>query len=69
MDALSHSAGSSPFAPKARQFTRKPVLFASIQVGEDATGFILNISEGGLCVQTAQEIPADQPVRLRFQSL
>jgi cell division septation protein DedD len=69
MDALSHSAGSSPLAPKARQFTRKPVLFASIQVGEDATGFILNISEGGLCVQTAQEIPADQPVRLRFQSL
>jgi cell division septation protein DedD len=69
MDALSHSAGSSPLAPKARQFTRKPVLFASIQVGEDATGFILNISERGLCVQTAQEIPADQPVRLRFQSL
>jgi len=69
MDALSHSAGSSPLAPKARQFTRKPVLFASIQVGGDAAGFILNISEGGLCVQTAQEIPADQPVRLRFQSL
>jgi cell division septation protein DedD len=69
MDALSHSARNSPLAPKARQFTRKPVLFASIQVGEDATGFILNISERGLCVQTAQEIPADQPVRMRFQSL
>jgi cell division septation protein DedD len=32
-------------------------------------GFILNLSEGGLCVQAAQEIPADRPLRLQFQSL
>jgi cell division septation protein DedD len=44
-------------------------LFASVQVGENASGFILNISEGGLCVQTAQEIAQEWPLRLRFQSL
>jgi cell division septation protein DedD len=44
-------------------------LFASIQVGENTPGFILNISEGGLCVQTARKISCDWPLRLRFQSL
>jgi cell division septation protein DedD len=45
------------------------VLFASVEVGEDSLGFILNISEGGLCVQTAQEVAEGRPLQLRFQSL
>ncbi len=69
MNALVHSSGDSPLPPKARRFSRKPVLFASIQLGESCMGFILNLSEGGLCVQAAQEIPADRPLRLQFQSL
>lgn len=55
-------------SPKARQFSRSPVLFASIQLA-NLNGFIVNASEGGLCVQTAREIPADDQVQLRFQSM
>ena len=54
---------------KARQFARSPVLFASIQLGKNLQGFILNASEGGVCVQTAREIPGDEPLDLRFQSV
>ena len=54
---------------KARQFARSPVLFASIQLGKNLRGFILNASEGGVCVQTAREIPGDEPLDLRFQSV
>jgi cell division septation protein DedD len=55
-------------SPKARQFSRSPVLFASIQLA-NLNGFIVNASEGGLCVQTAREIPAEDQVQLRFQSM
>jgi cell division septation protein DedD len=48
---------------------RKPVLFASAQVGENTTGLILNISEGGLCVQTSQSIAGNGALPLRLQSL
>jgi hypothetical protein len=55
--------------PKARRSSRSPVLFASIELGKTFRGFILNASEGGLCVQAAREIVADEPLELRFQSV
>jgi cell division protein FtsN len=69
MGNLSSSAGLLAQYPKARQFTRSPVLFASIQLGKNLQGFILNASEGGVCVQTAKEIQGDEPLDLRFQSV
>jgi cell division septation protein DedD len=44
-------------------------LFASIELGRASRGFILNASEGGLCVQAAREIVGDEPLELRFQSV
>jgi cell division septation protein DedD len=69
MDTPFQSSGDVPLAPKSRRFSRKPILFASVEVGEDSNGLILNISEGGLCVQTAKEIVGDWLLQLRFQSL
>jgi cell division septation protein DedD len=69
MDAPIHSAGESRLPVESRRFPRRPVLFASIQVSGDSSGLILNISEGGLCVQTAREIAGDGPLQMRFQSL
>jgi cell division septation protein DedD len=60
--------GAPGSRPKSRRFARSPVLFASIQL-PNLTGFILNASEGGLCVQTAREIPAGDSLELRFQSI
>lgn len=60
--------GAPGSRPKSRRFARSPVLFASIQLS-NLTGFILNASEGGLCVQTAREIPARDSLELRFQSI
>jgi cell division septation protein DedD len=69
MDDPFSTAGHRHFSSKSRRFLRKPVLFASVQVGENTTGLILNISEGGLCVQTAQDIASDGTLPLRLQSL
>ena len=69
MGNLSSSIGVQNRYPKARQFARSPVLFASIQLGKNLQGFILNASEGGVCVQTAREIVGDEPLDLRFQSV
>jgi cell division septation protein DedD len=69
MDAPFSTAGDMPFPSKSRRFLRKPVLFASAQVGENTTGLILNISEGGLCVQTPQNIAGNGALPLRLQSL
>src|SRR5580704_10430712 len=69
MGNLSPSIGVQNKYPKARQFARSPVLFASIQLGKNLQGFILNASEGGVCVQTAREIVGDEPLDLRFQSV
>ena len=69
MDAPIHSAGESRLPMESRRFPRRPVLFASIQVSGDSSGLILNISEGGLCVQTSREIAGDGPLQMRFQSL
>lgn len=68
MGDLSYSAVQTQNR-KARQFPRSPVLFASIQLGKNLQGFILNASEGGVCVQTAREIVGDEPLDLRFQSV
>jgi cell division septation protein DedD len=38
-------------------------------LGDNATGLILNISEGGLCVQTEEEIAANRTLPLRLPSL
>ena len=56
MDTPVPSADARVKSPRARQFLRSPVLFASIQLS-DLNGFILNASEGGLCVQIVREIP------------
>ncbi len=69
MDAPFPTAADRPFPSKSRRFLRKPVLFASAQVGENTTGLILNISEGGLCVQTSQSIAGNGALPLRLQSL
>jgi cell division septation protein DedD len=69
MDAPFSTAGDRPFPSKSRRFLRKPVLFASAQVGENTTGLILNISEGGICVQTPQSIAGNGALPLRLQSL
>jgi cell division septation protein DedD len=69
MDDPFSTAGHRHFSSKSRRFLRKPVLFASVQVGENTTGLILNISEGGICVQTAQDIASDGTLPLRLQSL
>jgi septal ring-binding cell division protein DamX len=73
MNALSNSPGNASVSPKVRRYPRTPVLFATIHVGDNYTGVISNLSEGGLCAQTTQPVavPAvgDAPVRLRFQSL
>jgi cell division septation protein DedD len=54
--------------PKARRFARRPVLFASIQIGNEAQGLILNGSEGGICVQITAGTVVPGLVDLRFQS-
>jgi cell division septation protein DedD len=69
MDDPLSTAGDRPFPSKSRRFLRKPVLFASVQVGENTTGLILNISEGGICVQTPQNIAGNGALPLRLQSL
>jgi cell division septation protein DedD len=69
MGNLSPSIGVQNRYPKARQFARSPVLFVSIQLGKNLQGFILNASEGGVCVQTAREIVGDEPLDIRFQSV
>ncbi len=69
MDDPFSTAGDRPFPSKSRRFLRKPVLFASAQVGENTTGLILNISEGGICVQTPQSIAGNGALPLRLQSL
>jgi cell division septation protein DedD len=69
MDDPFSTAGDRPFPSKSRRFLRKPVLFASAQVGENTTGLILNISEGGICVQTPQNIGGNGALALRLQSL
>jgi cell division septation protein DedD len=68
MDIPVAFSGQPSSSPKARQFSRSPVLFASIQLA-NLNGFILNASEGGLCVQTAREIPGDDALQVRFQSM
>lgn len=68
MDTPVPSPDARVKSPRARQFLRTPVLFASIQLS-DLNGFILNASEGGLCVQTVRQIPDEQEVPLRFQSM
>jgi cell division septation protein DedD len=69
MDDPFSTAGDRHFPSKSRRFLRKPVLFAAVQVGENTTGLILNISEGGICVQTAQDIASNGALPLRLQSL
>jgi cell division septation protein DedD len=69
MDAAIPSGGASASPAKARRFSRSPVLFASIQLGQDSRGFILNASEGGLCVQASKGIVDEGPLDLRFQSV
>lgn len=68
MDTPVPSPDARVKSPRARQFLRSPVLFASIQLS-NLNGFILNASEGGLCVQTVREIPDEREVPLRFQSM
>ena len=65
IDDTSRSVGSTSI--KFRRFSRSPVLFASVQLDEGTEGFILNISEGGLCVQTARGIVGEWLSQLRFQ--
>lgn len=69
MDTSIASLGTPSPLPKARRFSRNPVLFASIEWGKDSNGFILNAGEGGLCVQASKEIAANGPLDLRFQSV
>jgi cell division septation protein DedD len=69
MDDPLSTAGDRHFPSKSRRFLRKPVLFASVQIGENTTGLILNISEGGICVQTPQNITGNGALPLRLQSL
>ena len=69
MDEFVPSSGTQARLSKARQFSRSPVLFASVQLGKNLNGFILNASEGGLCVQTAKEISGNDLLELRFQSV
>ncbi len=69
MDESVPSAGARVRSSRARQFSRSPVLFASVQLGKNLNGFILNASEGGLCVQTAREIRGEEALELRFQSV
>jgi septal ring-binding cell division protein DamX len=54
--------------PKARRFDRTPVLFASVQIGNEAKGLILNGSEGGICVQITSGSVGPGLVDLQFQS-
>ncbi len=54
--------------PKARRFARTPVLFASVQIGNEAQGLILNGSEGGICVQITNGSVGPGLVDLQFQS-
>lgn len=69
MEAPIRSVEIASRVPKARRSSRSPVLFASIELGKAFRGFILNASEGGLCVQAAREIAADGALELRFQSV
>jgi len=54
--------------PNARRFDRTPVLFASVQIGNEAQGLILNGSEGGICVQITNGSVGPGLVDLQFQS-
>src|ERR1700689_2042280 len=62
------AASSFPKAPKARRWVRRPVLFASVQIGNEAQGLILNGSEGGICAHITTGTVVPGIVELRFQS-
>lgn len=69
MDGRIPCFGTSAPLPRARRFSRNPVLFAAIRWGKDESGFILNAGEGGFCVQAAKRIVVDDPLDFRFQSV
>jgi cell division septation protein DedD len=71
MDAAFQSLDDFPPPSDVRRFPRRPVLFARVEFGDnaEAAGIVVNVSEGGLCVQTAKEIVGDRPLRLRVHCL
>lgn len=70
MDAVPQSLDHFPPPSDERRFPRRPVLFARVEFGENAeAGIVVNVSEGGLCVQSAREIVGDWPLPLRIHCL
>jgi len=56
-----------PRASERRCSPRQRVLFASIQLGDDNGGLILDISERGMSVQTVAVLAQDELAHMRFQ--
>jgi SPOR domain/PilZ domain len=61
-----HREPARSLNPNSRRSSRRPVLFAYVQLGHHAGGVIVNISEGGLCVQTTSEVPLRGLLQVRF---
>jgi hypothetical protein len=71
MNNIFPSTRDFPPPSDERRFPRLPVLFARVELDENAAaaGIVVNVSEGGLCVQTSAKISGEDPVHLRVHCL
>jgi outer membrane biosynthesis protein TonB len=67
-DLLPRMPSKGPLTPERRQNPRHPVRPTEyIEIGDSNGGIILDISEGGMAVASAQALVGNQTLRLRFQ--
>jgi outer membrane biosynthesis protein TonB len=67
-DVLPRMPSKGPLAPERRQNPRHPVRPTEyIEIGDSNGGIILDISEGGMAVASAQALVGNQTLRFRFQ--
>ena len=60
------SSGNLPLSER-RVHPRQRVLFSCADLGEDNGGIVLNLSEGGLALETVGELLDDELLKMRFQ--
>jgi hypothetical protein len=67
-DVLPRMPSKGPLTPERRQNPRHPVRPTEyIEIGDSNGGIILDISEGGMAVASAQALVGNQTLRFRFQ--
>jgi outer membrane biosynthesis protein TonB len=67
-DLLPRMPSKGPLTPERRQNPRHPVRPTEyIEIGDSNGGIILDISEGGMAVASAQALVGNQTLRFRFQ--